>query len=224
MLSGRIDYFDRHGAVTGMETFAVSRFADGARTFRFFCRMDDEALERDVVYSVGADWRARDCFVRVTKADALVGSSWFCFAEDRWDCEGLTAARGRFRQSLPANSRPRAFAAHPVFMDGLTAAAFDHDRPDRRQTIAPCAHSSSAADGSTGPDLHPATFDVEWLGDADLSVSAGRFACRHYLVHLPDYDDPLELWVETGTRLFVRLDWAWLGSRYELAALDRGSD
>lgn len=222
MTHGRIVYRDRDGAITGWERFSVSRFADGTRTLRFVCRMDDEQLERDVIYSVGPDWRARDCFVRVTKADALVGSSWFWFAADRWECEGVTAAQGRFRQSLPAQERPRAFAAHPVYMDGLTAAAFDHGRPERRQSIAPCAHSSSAADGSTGPDLNTATFQVEWLGDVNLAVPAGAFHCRHYLVHLPDYDDPLELWVERDTRLFVRLDWAHLGSRYELVDLEPG--
>ena len=218
---GEILYAHDRNGVTGREWFDITTYPDGSQTMRFVCEMDDDALVRDVVYTRGPDALPRDCFVRVTQHARLVGSSWFWFAADEMLCEGFNSETGRISQRIALQRPLRAFAAHPVYMDGLTAGCFDHANPARRQRLDNCAHSSSAENGGTGPELHPATFDVEWLGDTTCILPAGTFAARAYLIHLPDYADPLQVWLEPGTGLFLKLVWPVLEARYELVSLSR---
>ena len=115
---GRIAYLRDGQGERGRETFNVTVHADGTRTVRAFCEMDDIRLLRDTTYSVDAAWRPLDAFVRLVSQDRFVGSAWFRFDDLGVECESYTALDGRVSQRQDLGRRPRLFVPHPLVCDG----------------------------------------------------------------------------------------------------------
>jgi hypothetical protein len=219
-ISGRIAYIDNANREVGREWFRVSVHADGGRTLRATCEMDDDQVLRDVVYAVDGHWRPLDSFVRLTVGGAFMGSTWFRFGEREIEAEGFAAREGRFSQKIAVAHRPPIFASHPVFVDGWQATAFDHAKPERVQSFKGCANSSPLANGASGPMIGMTDKSLEYVGEARVAVPAGAFETRHYRIR-PAHYPPMDLWVIPGDFLFVRLAWDYLGTRYDLVELSR---
>jgi hypothetical protein len=220
---GRFDYVHHTRGVTGREWFDVAVHADGARTLRATCELDDERLLRHVVYSVDAAFRPLDAFVRLEQGGAFRGSAWFRFDDRGIDCESFTRGEGRVSQRVELGRQATLFAPHPVVLDGWQAAAFDYARGPGRQRLTACANSSPRPDGSSGPAIGIVEKDLEWVGETTTEVPAGRFATRHLRIHmLMPYMQgwpPIELWVHGEDVQLVRLSWALLDATYELVEL-----
>ncbi len=219
--AGRILYRHDTGAEHGREAFTVSILTGGERTVRAMCEMDDERLLRDVVYTVDMAWRPLDAFVRLSREGQFVGSSWFHFGDRLLECEGMTAAGGRFHQAIEVARRPPVFAPHPLVCDGWQAAAVDHTRPERRQAPVGATNSSPAHDGGTGPMIGLTDKHIEFAGEGTRTVRAGTFAVRRYRI-IPERQDwpPLDIEVTPRDLQLVRLRWDLLQSTYELAELN----
>jgi len=211
--SGVIGYFGKDGVVTGVERFDILRQADGARTLRARCEMHDDALLREVIYSLDADGRPYDAFVRLSTAGCFVGSTWYRFAADRIECEGYTAGEGRFsqRQDFPAGVA--AFGTHSLITDGWYAALWRADGPDVQHFRVPT--TSLAANGGTGPAICVSAFALQRLGAEDIRVPAGRFQCDHFGITFGEYPT-MHFWVTGAGSQLVRIEWSHLGAYYEL--------
>ena len=223
-LRGRIAYLHDELGERGREWFTITVHGDGARTVRAQCEMDDEALLRDVTYSVDGSWRPLDAFVRMVRRDTFVGSAWFRFRDDGAECESFTAADGRVSQRRELGVRPLLFAPHPLVCDGWQASAFDHSRGPGRQRLDPCSNSSSRPDGGSGPSIGIVRKDLEYVGDETITVPAGTFATRHLriLPLMPEmaHWTPLEFWVTGADCQLVRMRWDLLRSTYDLVELE----
>lgn len=218
--SGRIDYrHDRLGE-TGREWFSVTVLESGDRTVRAHCEMDDERLLRDVVYTVDRGWKPQDAYVRLSRNGHFVGAGVFRFGERHIEFDGETAAEGRLCQRVAVPQWPPVFAPHPIVCDGWQAAAFDHARSERIQSLRSCANSSPLAHGGSGPMIGLVDKRLEYVGETVTTVSAGSWSTRHYrvLFHHRDWP-PLELFVTPADRQLVCLRWELLESSYELAEL-----
>lgn len=88
--SGRIVCgHDRLGEA-GREWFTIT-VHERQRTVRALCELEDEALLRDVTYTVDREFRPFDAYLRLTRGDRFVGSAWFCFFEGGAECQGFAA-------------------------------------------------------------------------------------------------------------------------------------
>jgi hypothetical protein len=217
--SGRIEYRHDRDGVTGREHFSVSVFGSG-RTVRAICELEDVDLLRDVTYTVGADWRPLDAYVRLCTKDRLSGVAWYRFRNDGIECEQWNRTAGRSTQFVALPERARLFAPHPLVVDGWQGRAFDPEHGPARQRLAFCANSSSTPDGSTGPMACVVYKDLESLGRERIRTPAGSFDCRHMKIH-PVMGEmaawpPLEFWVAGDDWLLVRMRWELLESTYEL--------
>lgn len=219
-IRGRIAYVHARDGETGREWFTVTVGPDGQRTVRALCEMDDDGVLRDVTYTVDRDWRPQDAYVRLTVRDAFQGAAWFRFADRLIECEAWTAGEGRVRQLREVAHRPPVFAPHPLACDGWQTAAFDHTRPDRVQVLTGCANSSPLPNGASGPMIGLIDKRLEYVGEGRITVPAGTFDTRHYRILLPDDRPPLDVWVTGPDRVFVKLTWTLLDSRYELTELE----
>ena len=218
-ICGKISYVHRDRGETGREWFRITRNADGSRTLRATCELDDEGILRDVVHTVGSDWKPVDSFVRLHSGGVFAGSSWFHFSDTTLACEADLADVGRISQSIAVPQRPDVFAAHPLSSDGWQVSQFDHSREATRQEIL-SSHCSPRADGGSGPLAGVNPKALEFLGNEVRSVPAGSFDTRHFLIHTPRDDwPPLELWVHGDDNILVELEWPILHSRYILTDL-----
>ncbi|MCZ8130153.1 MAG: GNAT family N-acetyltransferase [Steroidobacteraceae bacterium] len=220
---GRIDYLhDEHGE-TGREWFAITVQPDGSRLLRVQCEMDDDRVQRDMTYLVGADWAPRHAYLHLMRDGAFFGASSFRFGAGWAECGNFGPAFGGgeapLRVSrLAVNGRASTFPAHPIVTDAWQTALWRDEGP-RRQPVPNGYTSSAAENGATPPELVALTNALEYVGAETVDVPAGRFDCRHFRVHLTHYEIPLEIWTFGEDCLPARLAWTPLRSRYDLVEL-----
>lgn len=227
---GRIRYMhDRHGE-TGREWFTVTSVPGGQRMVRALCEMDDINLLRDVTLVVGPDFSPLECYNRLSMNDRFAGSGWFLFNGAEIECQTLDVAGGRDVQHVKLRHPTPVFACHPLYVDGYHAMAFDHGRPERRQVLEDCTNSSMRLDGSTRPLVGVVRKAVEYVGQEEIEVPAGRFLGDHYRIHPMRTDEPswnstqLDFWVHGPECIFLKLRWDMIESTYELDELEAGPE
>ena len=180
MYQGKIGYFSEEKGEIGREFFTVTIEEDGTRTLRCVCEMDLVSLIRDVTYTVDKDFRAIDCFVRVTDNHKFVGSGWFRFTDTMAEGEAYTAAEGRVSQKIETNGRVRLFGTHPIAVDIWKCAHAKATNPGIVQVVDSCMNCSSVLNGASGPLLARKHYDMVYQGPAKVTVPAGTFDCQHF--------------------------------------------
>jgi hypothetical protein len=181
MYRGVVAYRDPDGSITGRETFVVSVHADGTRTLRCLCEMDNIKLVRDVTYTVNAKFEAMDCFVRVIAEDKFVGSGWAHFTDTHAEIQSFTAAENRVTQRIETPGRVKLYGTHPICIDIWKCAHIPAERPGELQPLTNCFGSTLVREtGAGGPMLYPKTYDITYVGPQTVTVAAGTFECQNY--------------------------------------------
>lgn len=218
---GRISYRGPDGAERGREWFHVTVAPDGSRTMRAVSEIDDSGVLRDVVLTLGPDWRPRDSYVRVSVHDRPIGSAWFEFEEQQARAEVQSTELGRISQVLSTAGRTPMFGAHQVAGDGWQAALLGPDQADGdRAEVAGILLSSPLPNGASGPMLATTSMVAERIGPETVTVAAGTFDTVRYRFS-PVGLAPEDVWVLPDDWTLVRSRWAHYQTTYELAELDR---
>ena len=174
---------DRDGQERGRESFMITVHGDGRRTLRAHCEIDDAPnVMRDVVLTLDKNWVTRDAFVRLSVGDETFGSSWFRFADTFAECEGWTHERGRISERIEYDAPSVIFGTHPIQGDGFNLHWVDVAAGPARYTMDRFLMCSLDHRGATGPSLvwHPEGFPVEFVGECQIDVAAGRFDAWHF--------------------------------------------
>jgi hypothetical protein len=207
------------GEITGRETFVGTVHADGSRTIRCLCEMDNFNLIRDVTYTVNAQFEAIDCFVRLISEDQFVGSGWFRFTEDMAEGETITAAEGRISQRFPTRGRVKLFGSHPLCIDTWKCAHTPAENPGVLHPVTNCFSSSLVTNGASGPMLNKKTYDMTFVGRESVTVPAGTFDCLVY-----EWDThtgrTLRMYTTPGDFLTVKTIIPERGRHYELVQFE----
>jgi hypothetical protein len=177
---GKIRYASDDEGEIGREVFSVTVHADGSRTLRCQCWMDQVPLVRDVTYTVNERFEALDAFVRVFAMDAFVGSGWFRFTESCAEGEAITAQEGRVSQRIETPGRVKLFGSHPLCIDIWKCAHTKPEKSGEKQPLTNCFSSSLVPAGASGPLLNAKTYDIEFEGSEEKTVGAGTFGCLRY--------------------------------------------
>lgn len=209
------------GVEMGREYFGVTVMADGSRTLRAQCEMDDDLLVRDVVLTVDAEWRPQDAFVRLTIEQQLVGSTWYRFGNDFAEAEGLTIAQGRFSKKVDLDARAEALGTHSLHNDSWVVGRL-RAWPGAVGAMPLATFSTSRLpNGGSGPDLihlPPGSARILDFGTQNVTVAAGSFDTHHIGVRVPGVDD-FDIWAGGEDCLPVRLSSTVLGQTYELVEI-----
>lgn len=226
-IRGRLDYVTDDVGVTGNEWFTISVHTDGARTLRSLTAMDDDKVLRDVTYSVDAQWRPLDCFIRLTINDKFQGSGWFRFAEDVVECESYSADGGRISQRWPVEGRIPLFVNHSVASDCWVNALIDKNRKHETQHFYPRLASSALGNGGSGPMIgntttvtpEPGKLALDYIAEEEIDVPAGRFLCDRVSLNrgkIPRF----ETWSHGPDYIPVQARYDYRKKFYVLAALE----
>ena len=185
--SGRILYTsrkpDRLGEERGREWFTITRHADGHRTLRAHCQIDDPPnVMRDVTLTVDSAWTPRDAYVRLSVGDRTMGSTWYRFEDDHAECEGYLADTGRFSQRVRYEQPSELFGTHPIQGDAWHLNAVDRSNGPCVKRFDRFLMTSLDHRGATGPELvwHDAGMQVEYVGEERITVAAGTFDALHF--------------------------------------------
>lgn len=218
---GKVLYLTDGKGEMGREMFYVTIQPDGSRTMRATCEMDDDRLLRDAVLSVDKEWYPVDAFVRLSIKEKLVGSTWYNFTTHTAECQGFTAAEGRFSQEFDSENPIRTFGAHPVHGDAWGLAKWKRDKDKDPSTLGMAFSSSHMPNGGSGPKLEPSdpTFTRHaYVGEEEITVQAGTFNTVHFQFLVGDYP-PIDIWAIGDDCVPARLRWDLLEQTYELVEL-----
>lgn len=217
-IRAQIQYrYDQSGDC-GREWIALTVDADGSRTVRAQCELDDVKLQRDAVISYDQSWNATDGYIHMRRDGQFLGSGWFRFSPHQIECEAITAVEGRVSQRVRPDGPIGIFAPHPVFLDAWHATRHDRNGPDV-QELPNCVTSSPLWHGGSGPLIFLQHRRIRRLADTRVTVAAGSFDCEAYHL-LPSNPalPPIEFWVHGPHKCFVKLRWDHLSATYELVA------
>lgn len=217
-IRGELAYLHDHQGHTGHEWFSVTVEPNGERVVRARCEMEADQVLRDVVWSMDAAWRPRDAYVHLSVGGAFKGVAWCRFDGNVAECEGFNAAAGRIRQRLVTDDPIAIFGAHPVAGDAMKPAPFDRGKADRTQSFQSIS-TSPLPNGASGPILAARRNVFELIGEEQVTVPAGVFACTHFRWHFTEFP-PIEIWHHGPDLIPVRVRWDLLQSNYDLVALD----
>lgn len=223
--AGLIEAVGDDVGLRGTERFSICVAPDGSRTLHATCEIFDRHVSKDVVYSVDAEWRPIDAYVRLLKHGSLFGTGWFRFGADAVELESWNRDLGRISQRVELKRQLRSFGPHPLSCDIWHLAAFDHARPERVQRMHDTMLSSLEHDGCSGPMLHPLEFGIEYIGRERIRVRAGEFEVDRYQFRLEGalpQEHPLEeLWCIPEDFVIVKIRvGGYLATTYELVEFE----
>ncbi len=186
-ITGRIRYTskkpERLDAERGRENFRFTRHADGAVTIAAHCEIDEPSptVMRDILHSLDAQGRPMDCHVRLSLDDVFLGSGWVRFDHDAGtaECESFGPTIGRLSQRMAIPDGLAGFGTHPIVGDGYLTRCMDVSQGPHRRELTVLLPSPDHR-GATPPMLSEVRIFLEYVGEADRTVAAGTFACRHY--------------------------------------------
>lgn len=222
---------DRLGQERGREFFMINVHTDGSRTCIAHCEIDDRpSVMRDITYSLDPDWYPTDCFVRLVVGDRFMGSGWFRFGSDFAECQTYTAMEERVTQRMQTNGRLKTFQNHAIACDAWHMRLFDRNAGPGVQSIDEMLLSSPDHRGATGPMLFRIGIGVEYVGEENIEVGAGRFDALHFRLvsspGLPQAHPPYDVWC-TADDDFIFLKGAvggYMQTYYELVELTHLKD
>lgn len=188
----------RLGAERGRESFRMDIHRDGSRVLAAHCEIDDAPpVVRDVNLRIGADNLPKECFVRIAVGGRFRGSGWFAFDAHEAQCESTTTIEGRVSQRYALDEPLRAFGNHAIVNDGYAMSLYDLSQGPGIQRFFMLL-SSPDHRGATGPMLYPVELAIEYVGEEDIEVGAGRFRSRHFRildVGMPEEHPDYDLWL-----------------------------
>ena len=209
-ISGTIQYTSnqshRQGAERGRENFQLDVHRDGSRVLAAHCEIDDAPpVVRDVNLRVDADNLPRECFVRIAVGGQFRGSGWFNFGPTEAQCESNTTVEGRVSQRFPLQSPLLAFGNHAIINDAYAMSLYDLSQGPGKQSFFMLL-SSPDHRGATGPMIFPVQLAIEYVGEEEIEVIAGRFKARHFRildVGMPEEHPDYDLWVTADEHYIV---------------------
>lgn len=220
---GEIAYLHDDGDEEGREYFQITVQPSGARTLVAHCEMYNDRLIRDVSYSLDAQWRPEECYVRLCIDEEVQGSALFRFFDRVVECNAFTLRDGRLSQRLSVPERIPSFGAHPICCDTWHSRIGDLKRGGQSAvTLRNVCLSSALPNGGSGPVASLCDLEIEWVDEQELTTPAGTFSTRHFknrgLFGSGDRP-PVEIWAATEDFIPVRAHWDLLAQTYELVAL-----
>lgn len=231
-IKGRILYTskkpERMDEERGREDFIFVHHADGRRTLTAHCEIDEPNpnVVRDVIYSVDANNRPLDAFVRLTVGGAFMGAGLFRMTGDLIECESYGPDIGQMSQTIDTGGDYAWFGTHPLSADGYNTINFDRSEGPIKRRMRSFL-SSLDHRGATPPMISGHHIFLEYVGDEQVTVAAGTFDTRHFRF-VGENTDPLahppyDLWVTADDdSIFVRAQvTGYMQTYYELVSLER---
>ena len=190
----------RPGAERGRESFRMDVHRDGSRVLSAHSEIDDApAVVRDIDLRLDPDNKPRDCFVRIAVGGQFRGAGWFCFDGLQASCESSTTVEGRISQRFDLDRPLAAFGNHAMVSDAYATSLYDRSRGPGRQVIRQMLLSSPDHRGATGPMIFPVDLTVEYVGETEVDVIAGRFNAFHFRFvdtrPAPEGHPDLDMWM-----------------------------
>lgn len=186
-VSGQILYTsnkpEMKGKVRGREDFTFTHHTDGSVIMRAKCEIEEPepTVLRDIIYAMDGDRVPQYLHVHLTVDDVPMGSGWIRNDQENnvIECESFGASIGRVSQQVQAGGSFDGFGTHPVVGDGFLTRCMDLSKGPHRREVRVFVPSPDHR-GASPPVVSEVRIGLEYVGEAEKTVKAGTFECRHY--------------------------------------------
>ena len=186
-VSGKIRYTSKKPEIMdqerGREWFSFTHHGDGRTIMRARCEIEepDPKVLRDIVYGIGPAMVPEHLHVHLTVGDTFMGSGWMRHdaAAGVIECESFGPSIGRVSQRVAVGGHFDGFGTHPIAGDGFMTRVIDVSKGPHRRNVR-CFLPSPDHRGATPPLIAEVLIGLEYVGEEEMTVAAGTFACRHY--------------------------------------------
>ncbi len=191
---------EQRGRERGREYFTLTRQGNGARVLHAHCEIDDEPdVLRDVLLCMDSNWQPRECIVRLSVGGCRKGMGFLRFTDDSAECRTFNEQDKCITQQLSLPEPLRWLGAHPLCGDALCLMLYDRRRGPGRDFFQNLMLTSPDHRGASGPELFPLGLGIEYLGEEEVTVGAGRFDALHFRFvetagQLPEEHPPYDIW------------------------------
>ncbi|MEL7298633.1 MAG: hypothetical protein AAGJ86_13295, partial [Pseudomonadota bacterium] len=219
--------------VRGRETFNFSHHSDGSIIMRAYCEIEEPSptVMRDIIYALNPDRVPQYLHVHLTVGDRFMGSGWIRNNADDGtiECESFGPDIGRLSQHVKADGEFDGFGTHPVVGDGFLTRCMDLSQGPHRRNVRVFLPSPDHR-GATPPMISEVVIGLEYVGEAEKTVEAGTFQCRHFR-YIDDIGEGMggtthptyDMWVtadDDSILVYGSIDGSMM-NRYELVELQR---
>jgi hypothetical protein len=236
-VTGRIRYTSARPGIEGQERgrewFGFTHHSDGSCIMRARCEIEEPepTVLRDIIYAMGPGRVPQHLHVHLMLGDRFLGSGWMRHdaANGVIECESAGPGIGRLSQTRAVGGPFDGFGTHPIAGDGYLTGIMDVSKGPHRRALRVFLPSPDHR-GATAPMIAEVGISLEYVGEAEKTVAAGTFHCRHFRfvdtstdgmggkTH-PDYD----MWVTADADcvfVYGAID-GYMMNRYELVELSR---
>lgn len=198
------------------EDFILTCNPDGSRTAMTLSRFPGNSIVRQVMQTVEADFTPRDGFARLYADGRYAGS----VVRQVTGGEVTSVVFGPDGAPIDVSAFPfeaarEVLGYHPTAAEGWKLMKLDRSVPGV-QTIELLTTSLTWNGGTMGHG-RKVEMPVEYLGEEDMHVPAGTFACHRLLWRTGNIDGDLDIWVTRKDALMVRMNGYAKGHAYVLA-------
>lgn len=196
----------------GEEHWRLLVHPDGSRTSTSSVRLDATEVSRTVTQRVDANMRPIDAYQHLWSGGEFRGAGFFQVLGNSMHVT-LTTPNGQMKQVVPV---PEHFSwvQHPLGTDGWHMSYYDEAKGGVQKATVYNTHTLGNTRGSILGSVHQT--DLELLGTETVTVEAGTFETKKYLL-----DGRMEIWVEPGDLIMVRMRVESRDRLYELKRLQR---
>jgi hypothetical protein len=221
---------DRMGQERGREYFNLTQQTDGIDVLLAHCEIDDSPnVVRDVSLALDhQDSSPLDCSVRISVGDQFEGTGWMRFADGYAECESYNRKDGRITQRIETNEKVAWLQSHPIVGDALLMKLYDLSNGPGSMAFKNLFLSSPDHRGATGPLFFVTGFTLIYIGEERITVQAGSFDARHFMVtgtagNLPKEHPPYNVWctADDDYILLKASAGGYMQTHYELTQLIR---
>lgn len=212
-ITGRIAYRASDGSEVGREFFDLITHS-GGRILRALCAMDDAALIRDVSLSMRPDWTPEEGTCRITKNGAQESTLWFRVEDKGVRVDTSLAGVPHDQMFIDTSQRLPYLGLHPLQGDAIIAQQRGTDAIGEYRAIETVTNSISP-NGDEAPGGTRMEIMAAYIGEENITVTAGTFTARRYALRWRDDWPPADLWVRDDN-LFLLMRWSMIDTWYEL--------
>lgn len=201
------------------ENFIVSTNPDGTHTAQSMTRFPGTSLVRHVTQTVNTEFMPMDGHLRLFVGSEFQGVLVRRVVGDEVTSLLIAPDGSPIEQAQLPGGADLVLGYHPTVVEGWKFTQCD-------RTVEGTQHVrilTTSATWNGGQMTHgkEVTLAIEYIGEEEIEVPAGKFVCDHYLWHTGAIDADIEVWTTGQDRICARVIGHAKGVTYELAEFDQ---
>lgn len=200
------------------ESFIVTTNPDGSHTAQTVTRFPGNSLVRHVMQTVNSEFMPMDGYLRLFVGSEYQGNLVRRVVGDEVTSLLIPPDGSPIQRDILPGGSDLVLGYHPTTVEGWKFTKCDHAVSGTQHVR--ILTTSATWNGGQMSHGREVTLAIEYIGEEEIEVPAGKFVCDHYLWHTGAIDADIEVWTTGQDRICARVIGHAKGVTYELATCE----